>query len=77
MNKNKLEIELNEWKKAKDLAQKIYNELNINVPEYITHEIVCKGRRNNIIALINLAILNNTILPEDANILKNNLKSYL
>lgn len=77
MNKNKLENELKEWAKAKDLSKNIYESLNINVPEYITHEIVCKGRKNNIIALTNLAILNNTISLEDAILFKKNLDTYL
>ena len=77
MHKNKLENELKEWAKAKDLSKNIYESLNINVPEYITHEIVCKGRKNNIIALTNLAILNNTISLEDAILFKKNLDTYL
>ena len=59
--KNKFEITNEQISKINNLDKIIQNELSIKVPEYILDEIIVGGTKENIIALINLARLNNRI----------------
>lgn len=64
-------------KKIKDLSQKIKSDLLIEIPSYVVDEILCKGTRENIIALTNLARINNRITNADAYIFINSIDKYL
>ena len=72
------EIEKNEQiSKINELDKKIQNELSIKIPQYILDEIIVGGTKENIIALINLAKLNNRISEQDANTFIQNIDKYL
>ena len=72
------EIEKNEQiSKINELDKKIQNELSIKIPQYILDEIIVDGTKENIIALINLAKLNNRISEQDANTFIQNIDKYL
>ena len=72
------EIEKNEQiNKINELDKKIQNELSIKVPEYILDEIIVDGTKENIIALTNLAKLNNRISKQDANTFIQNIDKYI
>lgn len=58
---NKIEKTNEQINKINELDKKIQNELSIKVPQYILDEIIVGGTKENIIALINLARLNNRI----------------
>lgn len=69
-----LKIESKIEKRGKEIQKKY----NFEIPDYVLHEIVEKegeSSSNNIIALINLAKVNNKLLPEDADILRKEVKS--
>ncbi|HJJ18555.1 MAG TPA: hypothetical protein OIM61_04720 [Clostridiaceae bacterium] len=69
-----LKIESKIEKRGKEIQKKY----NFEIPDYVLHEIVEKegeNSSNNIIALINLAKVNNRLLPEDADILRKEVKS--
>lgn len=69
-----LKIESKIEKRGKEIQKKY----NFEIPDYVLHEIVEKegeSSSNNIIALINLAKVNNRLLPEDADILRKEVKS--
>lgn len=65
-----LEIKLHE--KQKNRAKKLQEDFDFSIPYYILTEMRKDSR--NILALINLAIINNRISEENANILKERLK---
>ena len=72
------EIEKNEQiSKINELDKKIQNELSIKIPQYILDEIIVDGTKENIIALTNLAKLNNRISKQDANTFIQNIDKYL
>lgn len=50
------------------LDNQLYNELGINISKYILDEIVDRGNKDNIIALIGLARINNRISEDDEEI---------
>jgi len=75
--KNKFEITNEQISKINNLDKIIQNELSIKVPEYILDEIIVGGTKENILALTNLAKLNNRITEQDANIFIQNLDKYL
>lgn len=69
-----LKIESKIEKRGKEIQKKY----NFEIPDYVLHEIVEKegeNSSNNIIALINLAKMNDRLLPEDADILRKEVKS--
>lgn len=63
--------------KINELANIVYNELCINVPKYILDEIVDRGNKDNIIALIGLAKINERISGENTKVLIKNIDKYL
>lgn len=63
--------------KINELANIVYNELCINVPKYILDEIVDGGNKDNIIALIGLAKINERISGENTKVLIKNIDKYL
>jgi len=72
------EIEKNEQiSKINELDKKIQNELSIKIPQYILDEIIVDGTKENIIALTNLAKLNNRISKQDANTFIQNIDKYI
>ena len=72
------EIEKNEQiSKINELDKKIQNELSIKIPQYILDEIIVGGTKENIIALTNLAKLNNRISEQDANTFIQNIDKYI
>ena len=74
---NKIEKTNEQINKINELDNKIQNELSIKIPQYILDEIIVGGTKENIIALINLARLNNRISEQDANIFIQNIDKYL
>lgn len=50
------------------LDNQLYNKLGINISKYILDEIVDRGNKDNIIALIGLARINNRISEDDEEI---------
>ena len=75
--KNKFEITNEQISKINNLDKIIQNELSIKVPEYILDEIIVGGTKENILALTNLAKLNNRITEQNTNIFIQNLDKYL
>ena len=72
------EIKKNEQiSKINELDKKIQNELSIKIPQYILDEIIVDGTKENIIALTNLAKLNNRISKQDANTFIQNIDKYI
>ena len=63
--------------KINELANIVYNELGISIPKYILDEIVDGGNKDNIIALIGLAKINERISGENTKILIKNINKYL
>lgn len=63
--------------KTRSLQERIKNDLSIEIPTYIIGEIVTGGRKNNIIALVGLAKVNNRIKEDDAKIFIKNLDKYM
>ncbi len=63
--------------KINELANIVYNELGISIPKYILDEIVDGGNKDNIIALIGLAKINERISGENTKILLKNINKYL
>lgn len=63
--------------KINKLNNKLYRNFGIRVPKYILDEIIGGGNKDNIIALIGLARINNSILEEDAKIFIKNIDKYL
>ena len=63
--------------KISELANIVYNELGISIPKYILDEIVDGGNKDNIIALIGLAKINERISWENTKILIKNINKYL
>lgn len=59
------------------LDNQLYNELGINISKYILDEIVDRGNKDNIIALIGLARINNRISEDDEEIFMKNIYKYL
>lgn len=59
------------------LDNQLYNELGINISKYILDEIVDRGNKDNIIALIGLARINNRISEDDEEIFMKNIDKYL
>lgn len=59
------------------LDNQLYNELGINISKYILDEIVDRGNKDNIIALIGLARINNRISEDDEEIFIKNIDKYL
>ena len=80
-NKSDEEIYYNKLLKIKELTDSLYiklkEELDIEIPKYILDEIYSGGDKNNIIALTNLAISNNSVSEKDAEVFKDNLDKYL
>lgn len=80
-NKSDKEIYYNKLMKNKELTDSLYiklkEELDIEIPKYILDEIYSGGDKNNIIALTNLAISNNSVSEKDAEVFKANLYKYL
>lgn len=74
---NKVEKNNEQISKINELDKKIQNELSIKIPQYILDEIIVGGTKENIIALINLAKLNNRISEQDANTFIQNIDKYL
>lgn len=74
---NKIEIINEQINKINELDKKIQNELSIKVPQYILDEIIIGGTKENILALTNLAKLNNRITEQNTNIFIQNLDKYL
>lgn len=64
---NKIKKTNEQINKINELDKKIQNELSIKVPQYILDEIIVGGTKENIIALTNLAKLNNRISEQTAN----------
>ena len=79
--KNKYEVEIEKntiiLEKTKKLQKIIKKDLFIEIPTYIIDEIVVGGRKQNIIALITLAKVNNRITEEEAKIFIKNLDKYM
>ncbi len=79
--KNKYEVEIEKntiiLEKTKKLQKIIKKDLFIEIPKYIIDEIVVGGRKQNIIALITLAKVNNRITEEEAKIFIKNLDKYM
>lgn len=63
--------------KMDNLSKKLENDLNIKIPDYVIDEIVSGGRKENIIALIGLARMNNRISENNARIFINSIDKYL
>ncbi|MBR3325237.1 MAG: hypothetical protein IKG14_04245 [Clostridia bacterium] len=80
-NRSDKEIYYNKLMKNKELTDSLYiklkEELDIEIPKYILDEIYSGGDKNNIIALTNLAISNNSVSEKDAEVFKANLYKYL
>ena len=80
-NKSDEEIYYNKLLKIKELTDSLYiklkEELDIEIPKYILDEIYSGGDKNNIIALTNLALSNNSVSEKDAEVFKSNLDKYL
>jgi len=74
---NKIEIINEQINKINELDKKIQNELSIKVPQYILDEIIIGGTKENIIALTNLAKLNNKISEQTANTFIQNIDKYI
>ncbi|MDO5555583.1 MAG: hypothetical protein Q4G09_02715 [Clostridia bacterium] len=69
MDKNYLIEELKLIEKAKTLQMKF----DFKIPKYVLSEIVLPNySKNNLCALINLAVMNNKLSKHSANILKKN-----
>lgn len=76
--KEKLEKMLNLERRIAKRGEKIQRKYTFEIPDYVLHEIVEKEERNsndNIIALINLATINNKISLENSKILKKDVKT--
>ena len=80
-NRSDKEIYYNKLMKNKELTDSLYiklkEELDTEIPKYILDEIYSGGDKNNIIALTNLAISNNSVSEKDAEVFKANLYKYL
>lgn len=78
-NKYKTKIEKNNeiLEKTRKLQKKIKKELSIRIPTYIIDEIVTGGRKENVIALINLARENGRITKYEAKLFIQNLDKYM
>ena len=74
---NKIEKTNEQINKINELDNKIQNELSIKIPQYILDEIIVDGTKENIIALTNLAKLNNRISEQDANTFIQNIDKYI
>lgn len=64
--------------KIEKRGKEIQKKYNFEIPDYVLHEIVEKegeNSSNSIIALINLAKVNDRLLPGDADILRKDVKS--
>lgn len=77
MNSLKLRRLAERITKINRLNNKLYSNLGISVPKYILDEIIDGGDKDNIIALIGLAKINDSILEGDARIFINNIDKYL
>lgn len=76
--KEKLEKMLNLERRIAKRGEEIQRKYTFEIPDYVLHEIVEKEERNsndNIIALINLATINNKISLENSKILKKDVKT--
>lgn len=76
--KEKLEKMLNLKRRIAKRGEEIQRKYTFEIPDYVLHEIVEKEERNsndNIIALINLATINNKISLENSKILKKDVKT--
>lgn len=78
-NKYKTKIEKNNeiLEKTRKLQEKIKKELSIRIPTYIIDEIITGGRKENVIALINLARENGRITKYEAKLFIRNLDKYM
>ena len=80
-NKSNEEIYYNKLLKIKEQTDSLYTrlkeELDIEIPKYILDEIYSGGDKNNIIALTDLALSNNSVSEKDAEVFKSNLDKYL
>lgn len=63
--------------KINELDNQLYNELDISVPKYILEEIVDRGNKDNITALIGLAKMNKRVSEKDAELLIRNIDKCL
>lgn len=76
--KGELEKMLNLERRISKRGEKIQRKYTFEIPDYVLHEIVEKEERNNndnIITLINLAIINNKISLENSKVLKKDIKT--
>lgn len=77
MNKLKQRRLAEKITKINELDNKLYNELDISVPKYILDEIVDRGNKDNITALIGLAKMNKMVSEKDAELLIRNIDKCL
>lgn len=78
LKKEELERILKLEERIAKRGKEIQRKYTFEIPDYVLHEIVEKEEENsndNIIALINLATVNNKILLENAKILKRDVKT--
>lgn len=78
-NKYKAEIEKNNsiLDHTRRLQKKIKKDLSIKIPTYIIDEIVTGGRKENIIALVGLAKVNDRITKDESRMFVQNLDAYM
>lgn len=78
-NKHKAKIEKNNniLDKIRRLQEIIKNDLLIEIPTYIIDEIVTGGRKDNVIALLGLARINDRIKENEVKIFIRNLDKYI
>lgn len=77
MNKLKQRRLAEKITKINELDNQLYNELDISVPKYILEEIVDRGNKDNITALIGLAKMNKRVSEKDAELLIRNIDKCL
>lgn len=78
LEREKIDRMLKMERKIEKRGKEIQRKYNFKIPDYVLHEIVEKegeNSSNSIIALINLAKVNDRLLPEDADILRKEVKS--
>ncbi len=77
LKKEELERILKLEERIAKRGKEIQRKYTFEIPDYVLHEIVEKeeNSNDNIIALINLATVNNKILLENAKILKRDVKT--
>lgn len=78
-NKYEVETEKNDiiLEKTSRLQERIKNDLLIEIPTYVIDEIVTGGRKDNVIALVGLAKVNNRITEDEAKLFIKNFNEYL